>query len=118
LAWLSCPLLVLAGPATANGAEPPEVPVCRPVTRTVTDVEDFTGRLAAAVSVEVRARVSGYLLEAPFKEGSEVKKGDVLFTIDPRPYQAELDRATAEVRRAEARLERLNKDIERARATA
>src|SRR5262249_48742233 len=68
----------------------------------VTDYQDFTGRLNAVRMVEVRARVSGYVTEAPFKEGDAVKEGDLLFQIDPRSYQAELNQAKADLKLAEA----------------
>src|SRR5436190_16567981 len=97
-------------------AAPPTVPVGRPVEREVTDHEDFTGRTEAARSVEVRARVTGYLDKVTFRDGDDVKQGQLLFEIDPRPYQAELDRATAGLAQAEARLNRLNADHQRARA--
>ena len=64
-----------------------------PVGREVTDYADFTGRTAAVDSVEVRARVSGYLDKVNFKEGALVKKDDKLFEIDHRPYRADLERA-------------------------
>jgi multidrug efflux system membrane fusion protein len=83
--------------APAPAPAPPTVPVSRPVERDVTDYVDFTGRTDAINSVGIRPRVTGYLTAAPFKEGSEVKKGDVLFEIDPRPYQAQLDQAQAQV---------------------
>jgi multidrug efflux system membrane fusion protein len=70
--------------------------------RTIQDFVVFTGRTEAVESVDVRARVSGYLVETRFKDGQEVKKGDVLFVIDPRPYQADLDRAQGEFDRAQA----------------
>jgi multidrug efflux system membrane fusion protein len=73
--------------------EPPAIPVSRPVVREVTEYVDFTGRTEAVQSVDVRPRTTGYLEEMPFKEGSEVKKGDLLFVIDPRPYQAQYDQA-------------------------
>jgi RND family efflux transporter MFP subunit len=111
--WLFCPILLLAGPLGGRAAEPPQVPVCLPVVRQVTDYEDFTGRVEPVARVEVRARVTGYLLKAPFKEGDTVKKGDLLFEIDPRPYQIEADRASAEVRRAQVRLTRLARDLDR-----
>jgi multidrug efflux system membrane fusion protein len=76
---------------------PPTVPVSLPVERDVTDYVDFTGRTDAINSVGIRPRVTGYLIAAPFKEGAEVKKNDVLFEIDPRPYQAQLDQAQAQV---------------------
>jgi multidrug efflux system membrane fusion protein len=88
------------------GPEPPraEVTVARPVSREVADYQEFTGRIEAAQSVELRARVTGYLLKTLAQEGGEVKKGDLLFEIDPRPYQALLDQAQAEVGLARARL--------------
>ena len=70
---------------------PTPVTVSQPVEREVTDYADFTGRTAAVDSVEVRARVWGYLDKVNFKEGALVKKGDVLFEIDPRPYQADAE---------------------------
>jgi RND family efflux transporter MFP subunit len=78
--------------------------VSHPVERDVTDYADFTARTAAVDSVEVRAHVWGYLDRVNFKEGAMVKKGDVLFEIDPRPYQALLDQAKAKVRQDEAQL--------------
>jgi RND family efflux transporter MFP subunit len=76
---------------------PLTVSVSRPIQRTVTDYADFTARIAAVESVEVRAHVWGYLEKVKFKEGELVKKGDVLFEIDPRPYQASLNQAKAKV---------------------
>jgi multidrug efflux system membrane fusion protein len=73
------------------------LPVSKPVQREVTDYVDFTGRTNAIEAVDVRPRVTGYLMQMPFKEGSEVKKGDLLFEIDPRPYQAQLDQAQGQV---------------------
>lgn len=72
--------------------------------REVQDFVVFTGRTESVESVEIRARVSGYLTETKFKDGQDVKKGDVLFIIDPRPYQADVDRAKAEFDRAQADL--------------
>ena len=80
-------------PSEAPAAAPTPVTVSYPVEREVTDYADFTGRTAAVDSVEVRARVWGYLDKVNFKEGALVKKGDVLFEIDPRTYQAALDQA-------------------------
>jgi RND family efflux transporter MFP subunit len=77
-------------------------------------VAEYTGRLEAVESVEVRARVNGYLQSIHFKNGTTVKQGDLLFVIDPRPYQAELERARAELGLANARLERNGKDVARA----
>src|SRR5216683_1485193 len=87
----------LAGCAPApSESQPPAlapVTVSRPVEREVTDYANFTGRVAAVDSVELRARVWGYLVKVNFKEGAIVKMGDVLFEIDPRTYQAALAQA-------------------------
>jgi RND family efflux transporter MFP subunit len=95
--------------------EPRRVTVEKVQAREVTDYADFTGRTVAAATVEVRARVSGYLVKVDFKEGAEVKKGDVLFEIDPRPYQADLDKAAAGVAQAEAHYQRTEADFKRAK---
>lgn len=111
---LACPLLLLTVSAACPAA-PPEVAVSRPLVREVTDYEDFTGRVEAVQTVDLRPRVSGYLTRVNFKAGATVNPGDLLFEIDPRPYQAKLDRAQAEVAQAEARLKRLTADFERAK---
>jgi len=102
--------------APESGASPVvNVIVSRPVVKHVTDFEYFTGQTAAVDSVEVRARVSGYLDKALFQEGKEVKKGFKLFVIDPRPYVAAYDQAEGNVKAAEARLKRLDSDLDRIR---
>ena len=85
------------GPSDVPAAAPPPVTVSYPVEREVTDHADFTARTAAVDSVELRARVSGYLNKVNFKEGAQVKKGDILFEIDPRTYQAEVKAARGAV---------------------
>lgn len=96
------------GCARPPATPPPEgrvsVTVSYPVERTVTDYSDFTARTAAVDSVEVRAHVWGYLQRVNFKEGALVKKGDVLFELDQRPYQATLNQAKAKVAQDEAQL--------------
>ena len=94
-------------PAETPPPSPPAVSVSHPVERDVTDYADFTARTAAVDSVEVRARVWGYLDKVNFKEGALVKKGDVLFEIDPRVYQADLARAEGNVAQCEARAHRM-----------
>jgi multidrug efflux system membrane fusion protein len=84
--------------------ETPAIPVSRPVKKEVTDYVDFAGRTDAVQAVDVRARVTGYLTKVAFKEGADVKAGDLLFEIDPRPYKAQLDQATSQVTLAEASL--------------
>jgi multidrug efflux system membrane fusion protein len=103
---------------TASSKEMPTVPVSLPVEREVTDFVDFTGRTAAIQSVDVRPRVTGYLVKICFVDGAEVKEGDLLFEIDPRPYQAQLDQAVSQVKLNEAslRIARANYDRDRASA--
>ena len=93
----------------------PRVSVANVVKRSITEYDEFTGRFEAVERVEVRPRVSGYIAAVSFEEGREVKKGDVLFTIDRRPYEAEFKRAQAEV--ARARTQRSLAQSERERAT-
>jgi multidrug efflux system membrane fusion protein len=91
---------------SAGMPPPPEVSVANVLSKQVRQWDDFTGRVAAVETVELRPRVSGYVQRVAYAEGQEVSKGDLLFVIDPRPYQATLDRARAELERArsEARL--------------
>src|SRR5712671_3745346 len=96
-------------------SQPPTVSVVQPVAREVVEWDEYIGRLESPETVEVRARVSGYLDKVHFKEGKEVKKGDLLFTIDPRPYQAEYDRADAEHQRAISQSALAMNDFERAK---
>jgi multidrug efflux system membrane fusion protein len=91
-------------PASVAPAEPPAIPVSQPVERKVQDSVDFTGRTEAVQSVDIRPRVTGYLVKTEFKEGAIVKAGDPLFEIDPRPYQAQLDSAQGQVNLYEAQL--------------
>lgn len=102
-------LLVLNGcrsEATPQPQQPaPQVSVATVLEREVTEWDEFTGRLEAVESVEVRPRVTGYIESVNFTEGSIVHKGDPLFVIDPRPYRAELAKAQAELSRALARSE-------------
>jgi RND family efflux transporter MFP subunit len=94
---------------TNNGAQsappPPQVSVAQVLQKQVKDWDEFTGRLQAVETVEIRPRVSGYIDKVVFTEGSLVKRGDLLFLIDPRPYQAETDRAAADVKRYKTALE-------------
>src|SRR4051794_15509097 len=76
-----------AAPVTANTAPPPTVTVSAPVHKQIVEWQEFTGQFAAVESVEVRARVSGYLTEIHFTGGANVKKGDLRFAIDPRPVE-------------------------------
>src|SRR5712672_3092808 len=91
-------------PSAAPETAPTPVTVSRPVERDVTDYADFTGRTAAVDSVELRSHVWGYLDKVNFKEGVLVKKGDVLFEIDARPYQALVEQAKAKIAQDQAQL--------------
>jgi RND family efflux transporter MFP subunit len=84
-------------PEGTPGKEPPAVTVSYPLEREVTDYQDYTGRTASVDSVQVQARVTGYLDKIYFREGAEVPEGTVLYEIDPRPYQADSDAAKAKV---------------------
>ena len=88
---------------------PPEVSVATVAARPVRQWDAFTGRVSAVETVELRARVSGYVQRVAYEEGQEVDKGDLLFVIDPRPYRAALDQAVAQLERAraEARLAKM-----------
>jgi len=92
---------------------PPTVFFAIPVEQAVQEFEEFTGRTAAVMDVEVRARVSGYLDKVLFEDGADVKAGEPLFVIDDRIYQAEVARAAAAVEQAEARLARLDRQATR-----
>jgi multidrug efflux system membrane fusion protein len=104
----ACVLLLCACGKPGGGAQsapPPQVSVAQVLEKRVKDWDEFTGRLQAVESVEIRPRVSGYIDKVAFTEGSQVKSGDLLFVIDPRPYQAEYDRSAADVKRYKTALE-------------
>jgi multidrug efflux system membrane fusion protein len=90
--------------AGAPQSETLAVPVSLPVQRDVTNFEEFTGRSDAIQVVDLRARVTGYLVNIPFQEGAEVSKGELLFEIDERPYQAQYDQAVAQEKLNDASL--------------
>ena len=100
----------------AGGAAPPPpaVTVAKPVQRMLSDYDEYVGRFAAVDSVEVRARVSGYLDSVDFKDGQMVKQGDLLFTIDKRPFQTALDQARANLTLAQSNLTYTESDLKRA----
>jgi membrane fusion protein, multidrug efflux system len=100
--------------AQPSSAPPPKISVAEVVSRDVVEWDEFTGRLEAVNSVAIRPRVSGFVSAIRFDEGSMVKKGDVLFEIDARPFQAEVDRLRAELARTHATVERAKSELERA----
>ena len=93
---------------------PPTVTVAKPVARKIVEHSEYTGRLAAIENVDVRPRVSGYITEIDFKDGALVKKGDLLFVIDPRPYQAALDQSQGQLKQAQAQQDLSNRNFTRA----
>ncbi|MGB8353590.1 MAG: efflux RND transporter periplasmic adaptor subunit [Chthoniobacteraceae bacterium] len=117
-ALLGLPAVLLTGcnrsEAKATPPPPPSVTIAPVEQREVTEWDEFTGRTEAVEAVEVRPRVSGHIQEVRFQSGQLVKKGDVLFVIDPRWYQAEFDRRQAELEQAKARL--ANSELVAARA--
>lgn len=102
--------------AAAAAAAPPAPPVSAAlvIEKPVAETQEFSGRLEAVEVVEIRPRVSGYITSVNFKPGAEVKKGQLLFVIDPRPYQAEADRAGAAAAAARARADLARLELQRA----
>jgi len=101
-------------PAASSVPPPPSVAVARPLQKVINEWDEFTGRFTAVETVEVRARVSGFIDSIHFKEGQIVKQGDLLFVIDPRPYRIAVEQAKADVDRAKAKLDIARLDVQRA----
>jgi multidrug efflux system membrane fusion protein len=116
LAFVTACSRVVAQPADTQ--PPPKITVAEVVSRDVTEWDEFTGRLEAVESVSVRPRVSGYISAIRFDEGAMVQKGDLLFEIDPRPFQAEVDRLRAELMRVRATVARADSELQRAERLA
>ncbi|MGQ0673878.1 MAG: efflux RND transporter periplasmic adaptor subunit [Hyphomicrobium sp.] len=108
LAGLSCA-------ADAQGPPPPKVSVAVPLEKRITTWDEYSGRFEAVESVEVRARVSGFIDKIHFKDGEIVKAGDPLYTIDPRPFRIAVDSANAELTRTKAQVALAENEVERAR---
>ena len=113
--------LTLTGCEDATGkTAAPAAPAAPPVSaaivleKPIAETQEFSGRLEAIERVEIRSRVSGFITAVNFKPGSEVKKGDVLFVVDPRPYQAEATRAQAAAASARARADLAKRELARA----
>ncbi len=113
--------LVLPVIIAGCGDPPPPPPPAPPVTvaaaveREITEWDEFTGRMEAVNAVDIRPRVSGYIRRIAFNEGNGVRKGQLLVEIDPRPYQADLARAEAELERAQTTAALAGREVERAR---
>jgi RND family efflux transporter MFP subunit len=110
--------LTIAGcdkqPAAGGPPPPPAVTVAKPIQKNLAQWDEYTGRFTALETVEVRARVSGFIDSVNFKEGQVVKKDDLLFIIDQRPYKIAVDQAKADVERGQAKLEIAALDVQRA----
>jgi RND family efflux transporter MFP subunit len=112
--FLASLFAVAAAPALAQGGPPPpRVVVSKPIAKRIPRWDEFTGRFEPMEQVEVRPRVSGFIDQIHFKDGQMVQKDDVLFTIDPRPYQIALDSAKADVMKAKAQTVFASADYER-----
>jgi len=101
-------------PNAAVAPPKPSIVASQPLQKDIVEWDEYTGRLQAVESVDIRARVSGYLQQISFKDGGKVKKGDLLFVVDPRPYLAQLHQSKAELDRSKSRLELAQNDVERA----
>ena len=112
-------LVFLAGSGCKRASVAQQAPlpvnVVTAIEKEVNEWDEFTGRLDPVESVEIRPRVSGYITEIHFEAGAIVKKGDLLYVIDPRPYQADFDRAAAEVDRMDAQLKLAQIELNRAK---
>ena len=109
--WLAAGSLAFA---QGSPAPPPPVTVAKPVVKDIVEQTDFIGRFEAVDQVDIRARVSGYLDKVHFQDGSLVRAGNLLFTIDPRPYRNALEQAKAAVTSGQVRLEFAQSDLARA----
>ena len=112
--WYQNRALEQAAPAAGPSTAPPQVTVASPVYQEITEWDEFTGQFAAVEYVELRARVSGYLQSIHFEDGQMVEKGNLLFVIDPRPYEIALAAAKARLDEATARVELANRQLSRA----
>ena len=111
---LCAAVLTACSPPKPAPLPAPKVTVSQPQLATVTNWDEYPGHLDAVEMVEIRPRVAGYIDSIHFQEGTEVKAGDLLFVIDPRPYQADLDHAQAQRQQAETHLELTRNDLKRA----
>lgn len=105
--------LAIAGPAAAQQGPMP-VTIAKPLVKKITEWDEYTGRFEATNRVEIRARVSGFLESIHFKDGDLVNKGDLLFVIDPRPFEAQLDVAKASLAAAKTRTDLAEREFNRA----
>jgi len=103
-------------PGAGAAPPPPPVTVSKPIQKSITEWDEYTGRFVPVATVEVRARVSGFIESIHFKDGQIVKKDDLLFVIDQRPYQIAVEQAKADLERARAKYDIATSDVDRATA--
>ena len=118
---LLAPVLAACGQSQSQpqaAPPPPRVTIAKPTSKMITDQDEYVGRFVAVESVEVRARVPGYLEAIHFQDGQMVKAGDLLFTIDRRPFQIALAQAQASLAQAKATLAFAESDLARAQGLA
>jgi membrane fusion protein, multidrug efflux system len=101
-------------PPPQAAAGPPPVTIAQPIKRTVTDWDEFTGRFDAVEEVQVRARVGGFVTDVEFRDGAIVKTGDLLYVIDPRPFEAVAEQADGQLSDARAKGELAKRELDRA----
>jgi len=101
-------------PGAGAAPPPPPVTVSKPIQKSITEWDEYTGRFVPVATVEVRARVSGFIESIHFKDGQIVKKDDLLFVIDQRPYQIAVEQAKADLERARAKYDVATSDVDRA----
>jgi membrane fusion protein, multidrug efflux system len=114
LMLISAALVSCGKGTTVSDPVPPAVTVSPPLQKGITEWDEYTGRFTALETVEIRARVSGFIDSIHFQEGQLVKKGDLLFVIDQRPYQIAVELAKADIERAQAKLDIATQDVQRA----
>ena len=102
-----------ANPQQTASQAPPSVVVSKPIRREIVEWDEYTGRFDAVETVEVRARVSGYLDAIHYKDGQLIKQGDLLYVIDRRPFERALEQAQAELMQATTKVDNANLDVER-----
>ncbi len=120
--WVLLPLVLFASCSRNNASGPPKstpiVTVARPIAKKIVEWDAYTGRLEAVDLVEIRARVGGYLQSVHFDEGQIVQKGDLLFVIDPRPFEAEWNAAKAKLQQMKSQLKQAVAKLDEAKARA
>src|SRR5262249_25910261 len=114
LYWYQLAASDAAAPAASAAMPPPQVTVAAPLQREITEWDEFTGQFSAVDFVEMRPRVSGYIESVHFKDGQFVQKGDLLYIVDPRPFDIALRSAEAQLEQSKAQLDVANRQLDRA----